>query len=544
MSPFLAFVVALALTASLLPLLMRLAPVMGLYDAPGPRKVHASPMPRVGGIAMAVGMLLPSAFVPTVDAHYPGLLVGLCVLLVFGIWDDRSELHYRTKFIAQAVAITLAMLVGDIRIESLTGSGRIPLPEPVGAALTFLFLLGVTNAVNLADGLDGLAGGLALLCCCAVASLAAIGGNNDVVALSLIQAGAIVGFLRFNTHPARVFMGDSGSQMLGFNIGALSILATQGEGVAVSAALPLLLVGVPVIDTLGVMAHRIRTGRSPFASDRNHLHHRLLVLGFSHGHAVAIIYGVQCALFLAAYFQRYESDAMIVGTFALFAVALLGSVHYAGRAGWRAPDVSRGAHVPWFRRILLTARERQLPGITLAFAAGSVCLYAAGVVTRAGDVAPDIVVLCLVVATSLGIAQLSERSRLGYGLERAGAYLSILLLVYLEAVSAVESEHGRALSWVLPGCAAVFAALRLWLSGDRRFETTTLDVLVVFIALVVPALPGSLWFPQPLTAGLAKAVVLLYVVEILLRTVDARGALRTALAAPMVAIALRGLLLA
>src|SRR5262249_29281688 len=163
---------------------------------------------------------------------------------------------YRVKFLGQLLAVALCMWLGGIRIDTFTfGAETIVLPPLLSGSITFLFLVGVTNAVNLSDGLDGLAGGIALLCFCALALLAAASHNNTVMALALIEAGAILGFLRFNTHPARVFMGDGGSQVLGFTIGVLAILVTQSESSVVSAVLPLLLVGMPIIDTLAVMLY-------------------------------------------------------------------------------------------------------------------------------------------------------------------------------------------------------------------------------------------------------------------------------------------------
>src|SRR3979411_3218518 len=130
-------------------------------------------------------------------------------------------------------------------------------------------------------------------------------------------------------------MGDSGSQMLGFSVGALALLATQGEASPLSAALPLLLLGLPIMDTLTVMLTRIRAGRSPFSADSNHLHHRLLGLGFAHREAVLIIYMMQVALVLLAYFLRFESDSEVIGAFCGFACLLLASLHWAWRSGWR-----------------------------------------------------------------------------------------------------------------------------------------------------------------------------------------------------------------
>jgi UDP-GlcNAc:undecaprenyl-phosphate GlcNAc-1-phosphate transferase len=178
--------------------------------------VHSVPVPRIGGIAMAVGILVPALIMLELNAAMTGLFAGLAVLLVVGVWDDRVDAAYWVKFLGQFLAVALCMQIGHIRIDTLAFG---ELPAGLSWALTFVFLVGVTNAVNLSDGLDGLAGGMALLCLTAIALLAAASGNMLVTFVALIQAGAILGFLRFNTHPARVFMGDGGSQVLGFSTG-------------------------------------------------------------------------------------------------------------------------------------------------------------------------------------------------------------------------------------------------------------------------------------------------------------------------------------
>jgi UDP-GlcNAc:undecaprenyl-phosphate GlcNAc-1-phosphate transferase len=346
---FLAFVVALTVTAALIPVLVHWAPAIGLTDAPGPRKVHSIPVPRVGGLAMAVGLLLPTLITVELTPSIRGVLLGLVVLLIFGLWDDRVTLGYRTKFAGQVLAAGLCMFVGNVHIGALMVGSVIVLPQAVSIFLTFVFLIGITNAVNLADGLDGLAGGLVLLCLCAIALFAAMSGNGTVVEMALIEAGAVLGFLRFNTHPARIFMGDSGSQMLGFSVGALALLATQGEASPLSAALPLLLLGLPIMDTLTVMLTRIRAGRSPFSADSNHLHHRLLALGFAHREAVLLIYMMQVALVLLAYFLRFESDSEVFIAFCAFAAFVLGLLRRATQVGWRLKYLtstdSRPSHV-------------------------------------------------------------------------------------------------------------------------------------------------------------------------------------------------------
>jgi UDP-GlcNAc:undecaprenyl-phosphate/decaprenyl-phosphate GlcNAc-1-phosphate transferase len=529
---FLAFVVALSITAALIPLFARWAPHIGLTDAPGPRKVHSVPVPRIGGIAMAVGMFTPALLMLQLNPALNGMFVGLVVLLIVGVWDDRVDATYWVKFLGQFLAVTLAMEIGDIRIHTLAFGTPGELPQGFSWALTFVFLVGVTNAVNLSDGLDGLAGGMAFLCLVAIALLATASGNTLVTFVALIQAGAILGFLRFNTHPARVFMGDGGSQVLGFSTGVLAILATQGEGTAVSAALPLLLIGVPIIDTLGVMVRRISEGRSPFSSDRNHLHHKLLYLGFSHRQAVILIYALQAALFLLAYFLRFESDWLITAVFCAFAFAVLGTLRWVGRSGWR---VREQVEIP-----LPSARMQQLALGVMGF---GLAAYVAVTLVQTGHVESDVGILCLALLACflivLGVAR-NESSRTW--VDRVAAYVGVVMIVYLDQTAPAKGELVLGLSWTALAVTGAAALVRFWLSPARRFEVTSLDVLVVFIAVVLPNLPGSIHLPEDLPAGIAKAVILLYVVEALLALELKRAVPRAALALMFGIVAARWLI--
>ena len=539
MQLFFAFVVALSTTAALIPLLARWAPALGLTDTPGPRKVHRAPVPRVGGLAMAVGVFVPTLlsvpFVPAVR----GILIGLSVLLAFGLWDDHSTLGYRAKFFGQILAVALCMGIGGVRLGEVTIGGVDVLPGLVSTCVTFIFLIGITNAVNLADGLDGLAGGMVMLCLCAVALFAVAAGKVNVTALCLIEGGAVLGFLRFNTHPARIFMGDSGSQVLGFTVGSLVLLATQGDNSSVSPALPLLLLGLPILDTATVMLIRIRAGRSPFAADSNHIHHRLLELGFSHREAVAAVYLLQVGLFLLAYFLRFESDGEVILAFCIFAVLVLGLLQWASAAGWRMPEAGpRGSLRHGMGAVIVS---RQLPGIALGVMATCLAVYAATVVLETARVTLDVGVLSAGMLIALLLLTTWKVERTLQWFERTAAYVSVVLLVYLDQTTPHKPPLLSTASWTLIAITGGAAVARFCLSPTRRFEVTALDLLVVFIALVVPNLPGSIALPAELPAGIAKAVVLLYVVEMLL-TIDFKGLIpRTFLAVTLAVIAGRAL---
>ncbi len=537
---FLAFIVALSTTAALIPLLARWAPLLGLTDKPGPRKVHHAPVPRVGGLAMAAGMALPTLLTVPLIPAVRGILLGLAVLLIFGLWDDRVTLGYRTKFLGQALAAALCMAVGGVRIGAVTIGTVNVLPGGLSTVVTFLFLIGITNAVNMADGLDGLAGGMVLLCLCAIAIFASAAGKPNVTALCLIEGGTVLGFLRFNTHPARIFMGDSGSQILGFTVGAAALLATQGDNSTISPALPLLLLGLPILDTVTVMARRIGAGRSPFAADRNHLHHRLLGLGFAHREAVATVYLLQAGLVLLAYFLRFESDGQVIGTFCGFAALVLALLDWTSRSGWKLHEGERAGRICLKMRAVIASHR--LPEIALGVTAMCLAAYATTIVAESTRVSIDVGVLSaamLVLLLILGAWKIG--GPLGW-VERAVAYVSIVLLVYLDQTIPHKPPLLTTASWTLIAAAGGAALARFWLSATRRFEVTALDVLVVFIALVLPNLPGSLGLPPNLPAGVAKAVILLYVVELLLTLELRQWAPRIFLAIALAAIAGRSLL--
>lgn len=539
----LAALVALSITTACMPGLQRWALRVGLTDRPGARKVHTAPVPRVGGIAMAAGILIPTVMVVSLNAPMLGFLGGVLVLLAFGLWDDSRDLDYRLKFIGQFAAAALVIAVGHVRIAELTFDHPVQLSEAVSTLLTFGFLVGVTNAMNLADGLDGLAGGLALLCLCAIAVFGAICGNRPVMAVALIESGAILGFLRFNTHPAQVFMGDGGSQVLGFSIGVLAILATQGDRSVLSAALPLLLLGLPILDTVAVMMRRALAGRSPFVSDRSHLHHRLLDLGFAHHEAVVLIYCVQVGLFLLAYFLRFESDLWILAVYGVFSAAVLAALRFATRRRWHAHT---GSALPIASALMAGLRQ---PASARLISQGAAWLmgcgfvaYAAIVILARRHVAGDIGVLSA--SMLLLVVALSYFGLLGSmsWLERLAAYVGVIMLVYLDQTALARTPLLMSFTWGAVILTAAGALVRVLLSERRRFEVTALDVLVAFIAVVVPNLPGFVSLPRDLPGGILKAVVLLYVVEMTEGAGTRRLVPRTLLAMLLAAVTLRGLI--
>ncbi|MGB6307208.1 MAG: MraY family glycosyltransferase [Steroidobacteraceae bacterium] len=537
------FVLAMAVTMACLPALVRLATRWLIVDRPGERKVHSAPVPRVGGMAMAAGVLVAALLTIDLQIQDRWFLAAAGVLVLFGALDDRFDLDYRIKLIGQLLAVGIAITAGDVQVRSITVDDVVVLPQWISLPLTLVFLVGVTNAINLADGLDGLAGGTTFLCLCAVALLSSVGDQGAGTSLSLAFAGAVLGFLRFNTYPASVFMGDAGSQLLGFAIGVFSVRATQGAASQVSAAIPVLLLALPILDTLSVMVQRISEGRSPFSADKNHIHHKLLALGFDHHEAVMVIYAVQAALFVLAYFLRYESDLLIIGVVTAFFALSITVLQMCARLGWRLRTAKgMGADSALSRLMMAMQRPELLPRLSYRVIAWSLAIYASLIVLKTAQFGSDLRLLIgALLAVTVGFLVILRGRPVSLA-EKAVVYVTATVLVYLDAVVDSADRLISVLGWIAVSVAAVATAVRLRLHNDRRFQATPLDLIVLFMALVVPSLPGTLHLPQGGALGIAKLVVVLYSIEMLVSRSDGRAAwVRIAAAAVLAGLAVRPL---
>lgn len=518
------FLLAMVVTMAWLPLFRKFAAKWRIVDHPGERKVHLAPIPRIGGIAMAIGVAIAASVLVPLQLPDRCFLIAAGLVAVFGGLDDRFDLDPRIKLAGQVLAALIVIVGAGVQINELTLVDRVSLPAWISIPLTLLFLVGITNAINLADGLDGLAGGTTFLSLCALAMLAYSSGQPTSAALALAFAGAVLGFLRFNTYPASVFMGDAGSQLLGFAVGVLSLRATQGTGSMVSAATPVLLLALPILDTLSVTVQRMSEGRSPFSADKNHIHHKLLALGFDHHEAVMVIYTVQANLFLLAYWLRYESDIAILITVTLFFVIAIGLLQIAQRYHWQF-RASKPAYVksPLTRFITTLLAPEHLPRWAYHVVAMGLGLYALLVTVATARLSDDVMLLiwALLAVTVAWLVLL--RLRPLSLVEKAAVYVTAAVLVYLDTIIP-DSQPGISIAkWAAIIAAAAGAILRLRHSNDRRFELTPLDLIVLFVALVLPSLLGSLGLPHGGALAIAKLIILFYAVEVLVSRTDLPG---------------------
>jgi len=282
----------------------------------------------------------------------------------------------------------------------------------------------------------------------------------------------------------------------------------------------------------------MRAGRSPFSPDRNHLHHKLLALNFAHAEAVALVYLLQVGLFLVAYFLRYESDLVILAVFFAFSALTLGALRWAGATEWRAHSGRALPLVSDAIELLRRVPPDAILGVTRWIMVLGIVVYTASVIAVAGDISPDLCILCAALLAALAITAWRGGRALAWS-ERIVAYVAVVLVVYLDQTSGTAMPS---LPWVLIGIIGVATLLRLSVAGARGFEITSLDMLVVFVAVVVPLLPGPVQLPAVLTGGIAKTIVLLYAIELLLDAPLPRSAPRALVALAFTAIALRGLI--
>lgn len=319
---------AFGLAITLTPVVRALSVRKGLMDVPNRRKIHERPVPRLGGVAIFMAVLLPLLLVMPLTQETQGFLIGLGLLATLGLMDDVRGLDARSKIPVQMLAAWMLVVFGGVRIQFLEmpGLGEWVFAEWFANLATVLCVIALINAMNLLDGLDGLAGGTAAIVFASISVLGLSTGNSAAVAMSVIFMGATLGFLWFNRHPASIFMGDTGSMILGFGLAYGCLKLVFGQPHVVSTWVPFGLLALPIFDTGWAFARRIWNGKSPFSPDRTHIHHRLLRSGISHSQAVLALNGLTGLLCLQTVVLARGNGSAIAGltvvTLVLFSVLL------------------------------------------------------------------------------------------------------------------------------------------------------------------------------------------------------------------------------
>ena len=298
--------IAFGIVVLLTPAVGGMARLLGVVDQPDARRLNKRPIPRLGGLAIFLGILVPSLAFLDLSGEMRGILLGAAVACVVGAVDDFRGLAPLPKLAGQVAAASIPCAFG-VWVDHFTFPflGAVDLPAWVGMPLTVVWIVAVMNMVNFLDGMDGLASGVCAIAGLTFATLALSLGKIDAAVLSAIVAGACIGFLRHNFFPARIFMGDSGALVLGFTLATVSVAGLLKTASTVVLVLPLLILAVPIIDTSFVVAKRLKYRQPISSADRSHLHHRFMDIGFSQRRAAVTMWAWTASLGAAALATRF-----------------------------------------------------------------------------------------------------------------------------------------------------------------------------------------------------------------------------------------------
>lgn len=361
------FLISIVSSLIITPVVVRIAEALGVYDSPDDdRRVHTRPIPRVGGVAVFAATVLGlSAWAMPVRSEelfsshwifFISVVFGGAILFAAGLVDDVRGLKPLSKLLAQCVAASLVYALGlrvevlSIGAESQIALGWLSLP------LTVLWVVGVTNAFNLIDGLDGLATGVALVALATIMAVAVTLGNTDVVVVCVALIGALVGFLRYNFNPARVFLGDSGSLFVGFMLAILSVHGSLKSATAVLTIVPLFALALPLLDTSLAIARRFLRGVPLSVADAGHIHHRLLALGLTHRRAVLVMYVLATVLAVLGVALAFSPPRVVIGVALIgggsMLVVLLRGMRYLEYHEFAEAALVLGSSLPRLRRVI------------------------------------------------------------------------------------------------------------------------------------------------------------------------------------------------
>ena len=336
-----AFAVAAVLSYFFTPPVKNFAHKVGAIDVPkDARRMHKKPIPRLGGLAIYGGFLCSILIFGQLDETMLCVLLGAAIIVALGIFDDVLALGAKLKFVVQIVAAAIPVCIGDLQIGLFTNLN--PLSDTpfvhlgiLAVPATIIWIVGITNAVNLIDGLDGLAVGVSSIAAITMLAVALLTGNMPIAITMAALAGACIGFMPYNLNPAKIFMGDTGSTFLGYMLATVSIMGLFEFYAVISFAVPFLILGLPIFDTANAIIRRVAAGRSPMSPDRGHVHHKLIDMGFNQKQAVAILYAISATLGLTAVVLTSSGEVKaIVLLLAVLAAILVGACIIYGAEHW------------------------------------------------------------------------------------------------------------------------------------------------------------------------------------------------------------------
>lgn len=516
---FYTFMTALFTALIIVPFLRKWAFDQGNLDVPDQRKVHDTPMPRLGGIAIFLSFLLSTIVYVEFTPVIRGFLAGGLIIFITGLVDDLTGLSSKRKFAGEIAACLATIVLGDLwlaNLGNLFGFGEIILPAWIGIPFTVFAVVGVINAINLIDGLDGLAGGVSVMALAAFFVLGWIDGDQQTLLLTTALAGGILGFLKYNFYPARIFMGDAGSLTVGFILGFLAVHTTQQPTSTISPMVPLLILGLPLLDTIWVMSRRVILRESPFLADRTHVHHKFLDLGYEHRFTVIIIYSLTffwiCSALLLHSAPEYLLLLFLLVSAALFYLGLRYVLRHQEQFAFLKRDTTGGlrSSVTYLRMADLVSRV--VPGLFYLLIA--YLLLALWSVSLHNDLPWQMTAVLLGVGLYLWYRPLSESRQF------------LRLFIYAAVgVAALEVWHADQILFaglsikhvgdILLAVAGLIVLLKIQFRRDGEFFLSTADYLALAVCVFLSIASQHNALSLNLTGPLSRAVIAMLMVRTL-----------------------------
>lgn len=548
----LVFFTALFLSLFVVPATIVLARKVGAVDHPKERSSHSIQTTRLGGLGIAASLVLSCLMFLPFNAFVWAFLTGLLVIIATGLIDDIAGIGPRWKFVGQIVAAGAFVGLGGgslVNLGNFLGLGQITL-DLLAIPFTIFCMVGAINAFNLSDGLDGLAAGLAAITAMFFAYFSWHIGAMDLLLVCVAMLGAVMGFLRYNSYPAKLFMGDCGSLTLGYVLAALLVSGSQRDGHHIPLVAWAMVLALPLLDTLLVMARRMRYGHSPFLPDRTHLHHRLMTLGLAHPGVVAVMYAAMAcfgvlALVLKGYPDWYAFAALGLAGMVLFGgVSGLQHLGFSFNAGLRKRPYYTVRQWPVFQRFSRLVVTGAVPVSVLLLSL--LCLPALFFPL------PELnrnEVLALFMLAGVVVYYSLHRTSAYQGMLHGAIYLSIFVLFFLyNGGGGGDGYWPRVYLTTISVLAAAWVSIKIFFRKNTVIlMTSSFELLMVFLSWFLP----FVLFPElrlPANVVEAGRLACLQVLPFMLATkvyfnVQPQGNkwVVGALAGAMALVALRGL---
>jgi len=516
---------SLMLTMLLMPVVMRLAITFNVIDSPDERTVHTDEIPKLGGFTIAIAFAVSCLLFLQVDTLFIAFLTGLLIITLTGLADDVWHLRPALKFAGEIAASLIFILYGGTELKGfgdVIGIG--PLETGVFAVpITVFCMIGVMNALNFSDGLDGLAGGISAIACLFLIYFSLQSGHWFNMALSVSLFGCLIGFLYFNSHPAKIFMGDTGSLVLGYILASICVLSQKLDGDMPIAPISMaLILALPIADTLWVMTNRVFRGESPFSPDNTHLHHKLMTLNLSHSGVVVVLYVCMFVCGFSAIFMQamLEWTQFAIGVGVI--VSLYMAVALSQRAGFKFPDhnmthAAKG-HTTESIQFVGGFLEKSVP-IATWFIPVSLIIPAYFLSVSEGNSGSGITTLWIGFIIMVLYPWKSNHGRLGW----------VHGLIYFATFTLLVFLNSSGLSWINDYLKIVSSLVVVWvvmnlvfLQHSRIFLTSGFELLVIVIAWFIPVvLAGSVDLSdatrQVLLFSCLESIVFLLAMKIIIR---------------------------